>query len=66
MSGNFVSHLLDSGFDSVLESLGTYLGLDNLAVLLVKFVGILYIAKVYKHSNMSKVDNRYFSIMIPL
>ena len=30
MSGNFISHLLDSGFDSVLESLVTYLGMDSL------------------------------------
>ena len=40
MSGNVISHLLDSGFDSVLESLGTYLGLDSLVVLLVTFFGV--------------------------
>ena len=66
MSVNFISHLLDSGFDSVLESMGTYLGLDSLAVLLVNFMEMLYIVKVYKHSDMSNVDDRYFSIMIPL
>ena len=31
ISGNFTSHLIDSGFDSVLKSLGTYLGMDSLA-----------------------------------
>ena len=31
ISGNFISHLLDSGFESVLEYLGIYLVLDSLA-----------------------------------
>ena len=49
MSGNFISHLLDSGFESVLESLGMYLGLDSLEVLLVTSMVVLYSAKVCKH-----------------
>ena len=66
ISGNFISYLLYSGLDSVLESLGKYLGLDSLLVLLVTSMGVLYSAKVYKHSDMSDVDNRAFSIMTPL
>ena len=66
MSGNFISHLLGSGFDSVLKSLGMYLGMDILALLLVTFMGVLYSAKVYKHSDMSNVENKAFSIMILL
>ena len=66
MLGNFISHLLDSRFESVLEYLGMYLGIDNLVVLLVTFMGVSYSAKVYKHSDMSTMDDRDFSIMIPL
>ena len=63
---NFTSHLLDYGFDSILESLVMYLGLDSLVVLMVTFMRISYSAKVYKHSDISNMDNRAFSIMIPL
>ena len=42
------------------------MGLDILTVLLVTFIGLLYSAKVYKHSDMSNVDKRVFSIVIPL
>ena len=42
------------------------MGLDILTVLLVTFVGVSYSSKVYKHSDMSNVDDRAFSIMIPL
>ena len=49
MSGNFISHLLDSGFEYILESLGMYLGLDSLEVLLVTSMVVLYSAKVCKH-----------------
>ena len=42
------------------------MGLDILTVLLVTFVGVSYSSKVYKHSDMSDVDNRAFSIMTPL
>ena len=66
ISGNFISHLLDSGFDYVIKSLGTNLVLDSLLVLLVAFMGVLYSEKVYKHSNMSNVDNRAFIVIIPL
>ena len=66
MSGNFISHLLDSGSDSLLESLGTYLVLDSLEVLLATFMGVSHSAKAHKHSDMSNVENTAFSIMIPL
>ena len=63
---NFISYLLDSVFNSVLESLGMYLGLDILVVLLVKSMGVSYSTKVYNHSDMSNVDNIAFRIIIPL
>ena len=63
---NFISHLLDSRFSSVLESLGMYLGLYSMVLLMVTYVEVLYRAKVYNHSDMSNVDDRAFSIMIPL
>ena len=66
MSGNFISHLLYSRFDSIIKSLGTYLVLDILEVLLLTFMGVLYSTKVYKHSYMSNVEDRVFSIMISL
>ena len=63
---NFTSHLLDYGFDSVLKSLGTYLGLYILAVILTTFVGVLYSAKLYKPSYMSNVYDKAFIVVIPL
>ena len=66
MSGNFISHLLDFGFNSVLKSLGIHLVLDSLSLLLVTSVGVSYREKVYNHSDLSNIDNRSFSIMIPL
>ena len=60
MSGNFISHLLDYIFNSVIKFLDIYLGLDNLAVLLVTFMGVWYSSKVYN------IKNSAFSIMIPL
>ena len=66
MSVNFISHLLDSIFDSVLEYLGTYLGLDILVVLLVTSMGVSYSAKVHNHSDVSNMDNKDFSIILPL
>ena len=57
MSVNFISHLLDSGFDSVLKSLGTYLVLDSLEVLLVTFMGVSNGTKLYKHSDLLNVVN---------
>ena len=66
MLENFISHLLDSVSDSVLEYLVVYLGLDSLEVLLMTFVGVSYSAKSYKQSYVSNVDNRAFSIMIHL
>ena len=64
ISGNFISHLLDSGFDSVLESLCMYLVMDSLELLMVAFMGVFYSAKVYTQSDMSNVDDKAFSIMI--
>ena len=66
MSGNFISHLIDSGSDSLIESLGTYLVLDSLEVLLAEFMGLLYSEKVHKHPDMSNVENTAFSIIITL
>ena len=40
ISGNFISHLLDYGFDSVIKSLDKYLGMDSLVLLLVTFMGV--------------------------
>ena len=64
--GNIISHLLDSGFDSVLKYMGAYLGLDGLAVLLLTLIGVSYIKKVHKRSDMSNMKNRAFSTMVPL
>ena len=50
MSLNFISHLLDSGFESILEYLGTYLGLDSLEALMLTLMGVSHSVKVYKHS----------------
>ena len=66
ISVNFIYHFLESVFNSVLKSLGTYLGLDILSVMQVVFTGASYSAEVYKHSDMLIVDNRSFSIMIAL
>ena len=66
MSAIFISHLIDFGFDSVLEYLGAYLGLDSLTLLLAKFVGLSYSTKFHKKSCMSKVNDRAFRIIIPL
>ena len=43
-----------------------YLGLDSLAVLLATLMGVSYIAKLYKHSDMSNVNYRDFRTMIPI
>ena len=64
--GNIISHLLDSGFDSVLKYMGAYLGLDGLVVLLLTLIGVSYIKKVHKRSDMSNMKNRAFSTMVPL
>ena len=66
ISGTFVSHLLDSRFYSVIKYLGTYLVMDSLVLLMVTYMGVSYSAKFYKHSDMSNVEDRAFSIMIPL
>ena len=65
MSINFISHLLDSRFNSVLKSMGAYLVLDSLVVLMVLFIGVSYSTKVYKYSDMSKMGDRSFIIMNP-
>ena len=51
MSVNFISHLLDSGFESILEYLGTYLGLDSLEALMLTLMGVSHSVKVY-HGRM--------------
>ena len=63
---HYLQALGAGGFDQVLESVGTYFGLDGLSAYHLSFIGVSECEKGFIHADVVDSGNMAFNMIIPL
>lgn len=58
--------LAQGGFDTVLDAVGNYYGLDSQMIHTARFMAVSQCSKGHIHEDMSQSGGKYFNILIPL